>query len=162
MSGRMTSSGLRQLRDKLERNCTPQQIDAFFESCAKRIAGQLVRDVEKRTPIGHYDSNSYVCEMGVSHKWHKVTGKQGVKLASSWTAGEVEKNGISYTVTVKNNALSDTGVPYAIYVEYGHRTKNGGWVEGHKMLTITSEEIKDAMPNVLERMLNDFLRRCIQ
>ena len=165
MTGRMSSSGLRELRDKLERNCTPQQIDKFFVSCAKRIAGQLLRDVVKRTPIGHYDGNSYVCETGIPHKGRKVEGKQGGKLASSWTVGEVEKNGKTYSITIKNNALSDTGVPYAIYVEHGHRTKKKdgyGWVEGHKMLAITVAEIKDVMPDVLERRLIDFLRGCIQ
>lgn len=138
MAGRMDISELKKLRDKLKRNCSAEQIDRFCESCAKRIAGQLLRDVVKRTPV-----------------------KSG-KLASSWTAGAVEKDGDTYTITVKNNALSDSGVPYAIYVEYGHRTKKGGWVEGRKMLTITEEEIKDALPNFIDRKIKEFLRRCMQ
>lgn len=136
--GRMDMSGLMMLRDKLKQNCSAQQLEEFFSSCAKRIAGQLLRDVVKRTPI--------------------VSGK----LASSWTAGKVEKDGDTYTITVENNALSDNGVPYAIYVEYGHRTRSGGWVEGRKMLTITEEEIKEAAPNILDRKVADFLRRCMR
>lgn len=136
--GRMDISDLMRLRDKLARNCSAEQIDKFCESCAKRIAEQLLRDVVKRTPV-----------------------KSG-KLASSWKAGTIEKDGTTYTITVENNALSDNGVPYAIYVEFGHRTRSGGWVEGRKMLTITEEEIKEKMPTVLDRMVADFLRRCMR
>lgn len=136
--GRMEISDLRRLRDKLARNCSSEQIDKFCESCAKRIAGQLLKDVVKRTPV-----------------------KSG-KLASSWKAGAIEKDGTTYTITVENNALSDNGVPYAVYVEFGHRTRSGGWVEGRKMLTITEDEIKEKMPTVLDRMVADFLRRCMR
>lgn len=136
--GHIDISDLKRLRDKLKQNCSAQQLEEFFSNCAKRIAGQLLRDVVKRTPV-----------------------KSG-KLASSWVAGNVEKDGDTYTITVENNALSDNGVPYAIYVEYGHRTRSGGWVEGRKMLTITEEEIKEAAPNYLDRKVEEFLRRCMQ
>ena len=144
--GHMDISELKKLRDKLKRNCDAQQLEEFFTSCSKSIAENLLKDVVKRTPIGKYDG----------------VGVAGGTLADSWFVGGVEKNGTTYTVNVENNALSDDGKPYAIYVEFGHRTRSGGWVEGKKMLTITEEEIKEVAPNILDRKVADFLRRCMR
>lgn len=161
--GRMDISDLKRLRDKLARNCSAEQIDKFCESCAKRIAGQLLRDVVRRTPIGEYDKPvSFVTHDGKQVNFTPKTGKKGGTLASSWKAGTIGKDGTTYTITVENNALSDNGVPYAIYVEFGHRTWSGGWVEGRKMLTITEEELKEAVPGFLDRKVAEFLRRCVR
>lgn len=144
--GRMDISGLKRLRDNLARNCSAQQLEEFFTSCSKTIAEKLLNAVVKRTPIGKYDG----------------MGGAGGTLADSWFVGEVEKNGTTYTVNIENNALSDDCKPYAIYVEFGHRTRSGGWVKGQKMLTITEEEIKEAAPNFLDHRVADFLRRCMR
>lgn len=144
--GRMDIPGLKKLCGNLARNVSGQQLDEFFTSCSKTIAEKLLKNVVNRTPIGQYDGTPGV----------------GGTLADSWFVGGVEKDGTTYTITVKNNALSDNGVPYAVYVEFGHRTRSGGWVEGRKMLTITEAEIKEAAPNFLDRKVNEFLRRCMQ
>mgnify|MGYP000048087142 FL=1 len=44
-------------------------------------------------------------------------------------------------------------VEYASYVEFGHRTVSGGWVEGRYMLTISEEKLKRIAPSVLEKMV---------
>ena len=59
---------------------------------------------------------------------------------------------IDYTVEIVNP------VDYASYVEFGHRTVNGGWVNGKYMLTISEEKLKRIAPSVLEALVLKKLR----
>ena len=74
--------------------------------------------------------------VGILNKY----GKQGVELlskvtpvdtgltASSWSYDIVRSNG---SVTLNfNNTNIQNGCPIAIVLQYGHGTKEGGWVEG--------------------------------
>jgi hypothetical protein len=75
----------------------------------------------------------------------------------------VSKGGGAYSVEVVNP------VHYASYVEYGHRQNPGryvpaigvrlvnGWVPGRLMLTISEQELRNAAPKILEKMLLKFL-----
>ena len=102
-----------------------RELDALVRRICNKIAETLVSDVKKNTPV--------------------VTGN----LRRSWQQSAVTKSGAHWAVTVYNTA------DYAIYVEYGHRTRNHkSWVEGQFMLTnakkrldkkariIISEEVK--------------------
>lgn len=83
-----------------------RELDALARRICNKIAETLVSDVKKNTPV--------------------VTGN----LRRSWQQSAVTKSGAHWTVTVYNTA------DYAIYVEYGHRTRNHkSWVEGQFMLT---------------------------
>jgi hypothetical protein len=130
----------------------PTQMDKFFESCAKELAARLLAKVIKRTPVGQYDEGS---------------GKVGGTLRRGWTAGQdsnattyakslnVTKTGNDYVIEIINP------VEYASYVEFGHRTRNHkGWVEGHFMLTISEEEIRNSAPRILEKKLKNYLKGC--
>lgn len=48
--------------------------------------------------------------------------------ANSWYYEITHKQG-SATITFKNSNIQN-GVPIAIILQYGHGTRNGGWVEG--------------------------------
>ena len=83
-----------------------RELDALVRRICNKIAETLVSDVKKNTPV--------------------VTGN----LRRSWQQSAVTKSGAHWAVTVYNTA------DYAIYVEYGHRTRNHkSWVEGQFMLT---------------------------
>lgn len=83
-----------------------RELDALARRICNTIAETLVSDVKKNTPV--------------------VTGN----LRRSWQQSAVTKSGAHWAVTVYNTA------DYAIYVEYGHRTRNHkSWVEGQFMLT---------------------------
>jgi len=57
-----------------------------------------------------------------------ATPKDSGLTASSWTYEIVRSNG---SVSIQfNNTHINKGVPIAIILQYGHGTKNGGWVEG--------------------------------
>lgn len=76
----------------------------------------------------------------------------------------LKKKGNDYIITVINNAQ------YASYVEYGHRQTPGryvpalglrlkkSWVPGRYMLTISTQELQQQAPKLIEQKLYQFLR----
>lgn len=134
--------------------------DTFCEACAKELAARLLAKVIKRTPVSK------------SHPGHT-----GGTLRRGWTTQDtgsgsegLRTRGVSqYVDTIRVHHFDDTYVievtnptQYASYVEYGHRTANHkGWVPGKFMLTISEQQIQKAAPALLEKMLQDYLRRCL-
>lgn len=144
---------------KLEKSLSGKELDLFIESCAKELAARLLRLVIKRTPVGDYSGASYSCAGGKSHKGSKVKGKVGGTLRRGWTSAKdlrVYRSGSKYAVEIVNP------VKYASYVEFGHRTRNGGWVEGHLMLKFSEEEIEKNAPKLLESKLRKKLKECFK
>lgn len=111
--------------------------ERLMQECAKEIAARLLRKVSKRTPVG------------ASRRGH-----EGGTLRRGWTAeAAARKVGATYVIVVKNPTK------YAIYVEYGHRTRGSkGWVNGRFMLRIAAEEVERMAPLLLEKRLNIWLR----
>jgi len=134
---------------KLER----ADFDKFCREVAKELAGRLLNKAVKRTPVGDYSGNAYVCATGQAHKGQYVPGKVGGTLRRGWSILGVNKEGGEYRVEIFNPVM------YAPYVEYGHRTANGkGWVPGHFMLTISVQEVENLMPALLEKRLYELLK----
>ena len=61
--------------------------------------------------------------------------------ASSWYY-EIERGKGSATITFKNSNIQN-GVPIAIILQYGHGTRNGGWVEGRDYINPAIRPIFD-------------------
>lgn len=122
-------------------------VEELCIACSKELAARLLALVIPATPVGVYP---------------KKSGKKGGTLRRGWTASSngksesadkyvnslnVTKSGNTYMVEITNP------VEYASYVEFGHRTVSGGWVEGRYMLTISEEKLKTIAPAVLEKMV---------
>ncbi len=154
MMGRMGSfhmDGLERFREQLNRLQPPE---AFVESCAKELAGRLLRLVKERTQAGDYPEGS---------------GKKGGTLRRGWTGGkkvsakkyanalEVRKSGGAYIIEIVNP------VEYASYVEHGHRTVNHkDWVKGKFMMTISEQELERIAPRVLENRIMKYWEECVK
>lgn len=69
--------------------------------------------------------------------------------ADSWTYEVVSKGG-KYTVIWHNTNVVD-GLPVAILIQYGHGTKDGGWVEGQ-------DYINPAIQPVFDRLADEVWR----
>lgn len=147
--GKCQFNDLKKFQEKLNK-FGQQEIQLFIESCAKELAARLLAKVIRRTPVGEYP---------------KGAGKKGGTLRRGWTAGKnqsatayvqsltIDKVGKAYVIEITNP------VDYAVYVEFGHRTRNHkGWVQGKFMLTISEEEIGAAAPKILEQKLTKKLR----
>ena len=140
--GKVDFSELQKFVDKVETVLDEDQVQLFMEACAKELAARRLTKVIKRTPVGVYPD------------------RVGGTLRRGWTAEKqqdvmtyvnslnVTHSGDSFTIEIVNP------VEYASYVEFGHRTRNHkGWVEGKFMLTISSQEVQEAAPGVLEKKL---------
>lgn len=125
------------------------QMDAFCADCAKALAARLLALVIPKTPVGQYPKSSGKKGGTLRRGWGAKTGKDAAGYANSL---QVTKTGNNYSVEIVNPT------EYASYVEYGHRTINGGWVEGQYMLTISEEKLKRVAPGVLEKMVLKKLR----
>ena len=71
------------------------------------------------------------------------------QTANSWYYKVVNKN-CSATITFYNSNIQN-GVPIAIILQYGHGTRNGGWVQGR-------DYINPAIQPIFDRIVNDAWR----
>lgn len=74
------------------------------------------------------------------------TPKDSGKTSESWYYNIERKDGI-ITLSFNNSNFND-GVPIAIILQYGHGTRNGGFVQG-------VDYINPALSPVFEKILND-------
>lgn len=151
--GRADFEQLKRLNARLER-LSKVDFDGFCRAAAKDLAGRLLSKAKKRTPV--------------------VYGT----LRNAWAVMPVGRRGGHYTVVVLNN------LRYASYVEYGHRQQPGrfipgywegerfvyapgatggmvlkdSWVKGRFMLTISTQELEQQAPAILEKKLYNFLK----
>lgn len=63
------------------------------------------------------------------------------KTANSWSYEITNKNG-SVTISFNNSNIQN-GVPIAIILQYGHGTKNGGWVQGRNYINPAIQPVFD-------------------
>lgn len=61
--------------------------------------------------------------------------------ASSWSY-DIKRNKDSVSITFYNSNIQN-GVPIAIILQYGHATKNGGWVQGRDYINPAIQPIFD-------------------
>ena len=91
-------------------------------------------------------------------------GRQGVAALASATpidSGEtaeswyykIENNKESATITFYNSNIQN-GVPIAIILQYGHGTRNGGWVEGRDYINPAIQPIFDQIVDDAWREVN--------
>ena len=67
------------------------------------------------------------------------------KTASSWSY-KIENSNGSISISFENSNVQD-GVPIAIILQYGHGTRNGGWVEGRDYINPAIQPIFDQIVN---------------
>lgn len=65
--------------------------------------------------------------------------------ASSWSY-EIKHNNGTVSISFKNSNIQN-GVPIAIILQYGHGTRNGGWVQGRDYINPAIQPIFDKIAN---------------
>lgn len=68
------------------------------------------------------------------------------KTANSWYYDITDENGI-VKISLCNSNIQN-GVPIAIILQYGHGTRNGGWVQGR-------DYINPAVQPIFDKIVND-------
>jgi len=81
-------------------------------------------------------------ELGVQ-SLSQYTPKDTGETAEAWYY-TIENQNDKYKIVFKNRNIVD-GVPIAIILQYGHVTRNGGWVEGRDYINPALHPIFDGM-----------------
>ena len=76
------------------------------------------------------------------------------KTANSWNYEITNKNG-SVTISFNNSNIQN-GVPIAIILQYGHGTKNGGWVQGRDYINPAIQPVFD---EILDKAWREVTKR---
>lgn len=74
-----------------------------------------------------------------------VTPIDSGKTSGSWYYKIVKKNGL-ISINFCNSNIQN-GVPIAIIIQYGHGTRNGGWVQGRDYINPAIQPIFDEITN---------------
>lgn len=84
-------------------------------------------------------------------------GREGVAALSAATPVDSGKTASSWTYEIKdikdsvaltfNNTNIQNGVSIAIILQYGHGTRNGGWVEGRDYINPAIQPVFDELAN---------------
>ena len=133
MRAKVDTKQLRELQKKIQQF---EQVgfDGLAERCTNQLASRMIRKCVKRNEIA------------------KDTGN----MERSWKANKAVKHGSQWRTDVFNP------VEYAPYVEYGHRTINGGWVNGFFIMTRSADEIERDAPKIIEKEVNKELARVFE
>ena len=84
-----------------------------------------------------------------------LTPKDTGHLRGSWTVGDIVRKGGEYVVEVY------TDLEYADPVNYGHRTRGGGYVPGAHMMEISLAQVEERLPPTCARGCRTLWRRMI-
>ena len=98
--------------------------------------------VKNSAHIGCLDKYGKIGVAALSSATPKDTGL----TASSWSYDVINKNGTA-TINFYNSNIQN-GVSIAIILQYGHGTRNGGWVQGR-------DYINPAIQPVFDKILNE-------
>ena len=90
---------------------------------------------------------------GVNMRSLEKYGQKGVEALASYTPVDTGKTANSWYYEIENkngiarisfcNSNIQNGVPIAIILQYGHGTRNGGWVEGRDYINPAIQPIFD-------------------
>lgn len=169
----------------------------FCDDCTKELSARLLTKVIKRTPVGkkpEIGEEDYVDDKGNTHYvWNKqkmtttaegASGKKkkmlsakGAQYQQTWngySGGTLRKGWTASPINVMSNQHRIdiiNPVPYASYVEFGHRQEPGryvpaidrrlkvSWVKGQFMLTDSVKELNRQAPQIVQRKLDEFLNK---
>lgn len=105
---------------------------------------KLTRFLEKAKQAVHIGNLDKYGREGVAALASATPFDSG-QTANSWYYEIVNKNR-SATITFYNSNIQN-GVPIAIILQYGHGTRNGGWVQGRDYINPAIQPIFDKIAN---------------
>lgn len=107
-----------------------EKLDNFFKKATNVINMQTIKQY---------------CDEGIK-RLEKATPKDTGVTSKSWSYDIKNQNGL-ITISFLNSNINK-GVPIAVILQFGHATKNGGWVEG-------IDYINPAIRPIFEKIADD-------
>lgn len=130
---------------------TYEDFDNFIKVFLLEMALRAVAKIKPRTPV---DTGALRNTWGIGDQALQV-GRTTEQAKSAFeqkaTIDSVNVVGNNFEITIWN--LMD----YASFVEFGHRTPGGGWVEGRFMMTISIDEVARQIPARFNKAFKTYL-----
>lgn len=104
----------------------------------------LTRFLERAKEVVHIGDLDKYGRAGVE-ALASATPVDSGETANSWYYEITNSNG-SAKITFNNSNIQN-GVPIAVILQYGHGTRNGGWVEGRDYINPAIQPIFDRIAN---------------
>lgn len=101
---------------------------------------KLTRYLEKAKKVANLGDLDKYGREGVAALSSATPVDSGL-TASSWYYEITKENG-SITISFKNSNIQN-GVPIAVILQYGHGTRNGGWVQGRDYINPAIQPLFD-------------------
>ena len=160
---------------KFEKNLlklADNQVDEFTEKATKELAARLLAKVIPLTPVGEYGTDKGMKGGTLRRGWVSQTHAEAESSSGDPSSSEIAAyvEGVEVRKSEKQVEIEITNpVEYALFVEFGHRTRLGtgksppkpngkSWVEGSFMLTLSVRELENEAPKILEKKLEQFLK----
>lgn len=139
-----------------------KQADEFCREAARVLAERLLKIVIKDTPRGTYPVSSGKSGGTLKRGWVSKTHEEAAGGSGTPTAQKAREYAMSLPVTKSGNNFTIeviNPVEYASYVEFGHRTVNGGFVKGQYFLTTAKQIVEMEKEHILQMELDKFLKK---
>jgi hypothetical protein len=145
--------------DKLESS----EKEKIMVMAIKRVASRFLREVLKITPVGNYTDG----RVGGTLRRGWVSNGQRTAELSATFGGDNDFNGALGRVKVRKRGNTyiieiENVVEYASYVNNGHRTRNGGWVEGQFFMEIAADKIEGKKDKDVEAVVIKYLKEALE
>lgn len=132
----------------------------FYRETAHELASRLIELAIMKTPTGVYPVSSGRKGGTLKRGWTANSHKQAA--SGSGEPSPSQAHSFAYTLPIRHRGNEyqitiNNPVEYASYVEFGHRTRGNGWVEGRYMLTMSEEELKHEQRAIIEEKIEEWL-----
>ena len=120
----------------------------------------IARTKQRQRGLDLIDTGFMINAWYVGDEAHVIAKGANGKYTSSFDSAFANEASINSVIQVGNFLEITVGniAEYASYVEYGHTSRGGTWVNGGFMLTISIDEIERAMPSRFQREFINFLK----
>lgn len=107
---------------------------------------KTMRFLERAKEVAHIGDLDRFGQKGVA-ALASATPVDSGKTANSWYY-EIQRSKGSIAITFNNSNIQN-GVPIAVILQYGHGTRNGGWVQGRDYINPAIQPVFDEIANEL-------------
>lgn len=119
--------------NSLDDKAQQAEIDKIMKSAMTKAVRMVLAATKESTPVS------------------RVKGKPGGTLRRGWATEPISHSGKTWKSEIFNT------VHYAPHVEYGHRTRGGGFVAGRYMMTDTVNRVQSKYEQILEQEIEKYL-----
>lgn len=133
-----------------------KDLEKWLKTFLLQQAQRVVANARRRTPV---DTGALRASWGIGTQ--QLALKSSMDSSGHTTVSLDTENSSIADISVVGNNLEVTiwnGMEYASFIEFGHTTNGGGWYDGHFMLTISIQEVENAMPGRFHKQFKEWLK----